>query len=109
MRCILLTLILCGGIELHSLFCRAVLFFMAIWDLIAVLCPFGPLRLLVEMTEEKGVKIPDAVRLSHSLSPLAMLSLSLRIGLTPEGILQHHFWHYPLASYFCCASIPPYS
>ena len=49
--------------------CRAVLFFMAIWDLIAVLCPFGPLRLLVEMTEEKGVAIPDALIYTTMLEP----------------------------------------
>jgi len=45
----------------------AMLFLMAIWDLIAVLCPYGPLRLLIEMTEEKGISVPDALIYSTSL------------------------------------------
>lgn len=31
---------------------------LAIWDLIAVLCPFGPLRLLVESSREQEREIP---------------------------------------------------
>jgi presenilin 1 len=31
---------------------------LAVWDLIAVLCPFGPLKLLVESSREQEVEIP---------------------------------------------------
>jgi len=71
----------------------AVLFLMAVWDLIAVLCPFGPLRVLIELTEEKGIKVPDALIYSTSLeetgggggadrSPVAHLP---GLGLTANG------------------------
>lgn len=66
---------------------------MAVWDLIAVLCPFGPLRVLIELTEEKGIKVPDALIYSTSLeetgggggagrSPVAHLP---GLGLTANG------------------------
>jgi presenilin 1 len=35
--------------------------FLAVWDLIAVLCPFGPLRILIESAQRQGTEIPNAL------------------------------------------------
>ncbi|RWS24258.1 hypothetical protein B4U80_05381, partial [Leptotrombidium deliense] len=34
-----------------------VLAFLVVWDLIAVLCPFGPLRLLIDMSKDRNENI----------------------------------------------------
>lgn len=31
---------------------------LAIWDLIAVLCPFGPLKILIESSKKQGQEVP---------------------------------------------------
>jgi presenilin 1 len=35
--------------------------FLAVWDLIAVLCPYGPLRIMIESAQRQNVDIPDAL------------------------------------------------
>nr|KAJ3420009.1 Presenilin-2 [Polyrhizophydium stewartii] len=48
---------------------------LAIWDLIAVLCPFGPLRMLLESSQQQGQEIPAALLYSDrgdfELQPVA--------------------------------------
>jgi presenilin 1 len=35
--------------------------FLAVWDLIAVLCPYGPLRIMIESAQRQNLDIPDAL------------------------------------------------
>ena len=47
--------------DLPELVTWILLAFLAIWDLIAVLCPFGPLRILIESAQRTGTEIPNAL------------------------------------------------
>ncbi|ORY52407.1 Presenilin-domain-containing protein [Rhizoclosmatium globosum] len=44
---------------------------LAVWDLIAVLCPYGPLRLLIENSQENNREIPA---LLYSAGPTTMMA-----------------------------------
>lgn len=46
---------------LPSLVTWILLAFLAIWDLVAVLCPFGPLRIMLESARDQGQEIPSAL------------------------------------------------
>ena len=47
--------------DLPELVTWILLAFLAIWDLVAVLCPFGPLRILIESAQRQGTEIPNAL------------------------------------------------
>ena len=53
--------------DLPELVTWILLAFLAIWDLVAVLCPFGPLRILIESAQRQGTEIPNALIYTGSL------------------------------------------
>ncbi|KAI8377256.1 Presenilin-domain-containing protein [Blakeslea trispora] len=81
---------------------------LAIWDLIAVLCPFGPLRLLLESSKKQQKEVPallytvnavwfmmastDQLRLSKQLEPSSSKQITQRYSTSssysPSNLIQ---------------------
>ncbi|KAI8897360.1 Presenilin-domain-containing protein [Globomyces pollinis-pini] len=47
--------------QIPALVTWSLLGFLAVWDLIAVLCPYGPLRVMLESSQANGTQIPNAL------------------------------------------------
>ncbi|CAG8735047.1 22979_t:CDS:10, partial [Gigaspora rosea] len=58
---------------------------LAIWDLIAVLCPFGPLRILVESSKENQREIPALLYSVNAVWLMAAPKLSNQIQPTTSS------------------------
>lgn len=65
---------------------------LACWDLIAVLCPFGPLKLLVEHSDSNKQMIPKALIYS---TMVWMMAQDVRIKINDNSYETHELTHIP--------------
>jgi presenilin 1 len=57
--------------NLPSLVTWILLSFLAVWDLIAVLCPYGPLRIMIESAQQNNIELPSALIYTTAISFMA--------------------------------------
>eukprot|EP00833_Pecoramyces_ruminatium_P008327 jgi/Orpsp1_1/1182359/evm.model.c7180000080981.2 len=65
---------------------------LACWDLIAVLCPFGPLKMLVEHSDSNKQMIPQALIYS---TMIWMMAQDVRIKINDNLYESHELTHIP--------------
>ena len=57
--------------NLPSLVTWILLSFLAVWDLVAVLCPYGPLRIMIESAQQNNIELPSALIYTTAISFMA--------------------------------------
>uniref|UniRef100_A0A6G3MEX8 Presenilin n=1 Tax=Henneguya salminicola TaxID=69463 RepID=A0A6G3MEX8_HENSL len=65
-----------------------VLIVLVVWDLIAVLTPFGPLKLLVDMASERGESLFPALIFKTMIEPDPNLAPLIELGSSSESRVE---------------------
>lgn len=84
--CVTLSLVLQKSLPEYTLW--ILLAAISCWDLVAVLCPYGPLRILVETAQDREVAIPQALIYSTMLWVTMAQPGDRKAGPDPSNLLD---------------------
>lgn len=74
--------------NLPSLVTWILLSFLAVWDLVAVLCPYGPLRIMIESAQQNNIELPSALIYTTAISFMANIEHETAPSPSSNSITQ---------------------